>query len=100
LEVIISNASKRNCLTAKMMLDLARIVDEEIDEQQQLGLILRGVGRQSFCAGLDLSLAKSLINDGTTAGLMQSFMSDALMRIRKSALVSVCIINAGAIGGQ
>lgn len=98
-EIVISNPAKRGAMNATMLLQLGLAVDEvERRGEQVRGLILRGAGA-SFCAGLDLDLAREHINTPRLGILMSDFMTDSLNRLRDASAVSVCIINGPAIGG-
>ena len=66
-EILIQNKNKLGSISAPMFIDLAHILDSlYFDEDKQehtdlVGLIVRGTG-DYFSAGLDLRLAKSVIN--------------------------------------
>jgi len=100
-DIVLSNGAKRGAMDARMMLQLGEIVDglTQRNHTEQLGgLILRGSGA-SFCAGLDLDLAKSALDSPEKGILMSDYMTDLINRIRDSSYVSVCLINGPAIGG-
>eukprot|EP00605_Chrysophyceae_sp_TOSAG23-4_P002506 GSChrysophyteH1.ASY1.ANO1.2769.1 assembled CDS len=83
------------------MLQLAMHVDNlelEDEDSQPTGIIIASTG-DFFSSGLDLNLAKGLINTPEMGASMCSFMTDALNRIRSSNAISVCVISAPAIGG-
>ena len=100
-ELVFDNDSKRGAMDAAMMLQLGAIVDDLTQlphDEQTGGLVLRGTG-VSFCAGLDLDLAKAALNSPEKGVLMSDYMTDVLNRIRDSSYVSVCVINGPAVGG-
>ena len=98
-EIVLSNRLKRNSVSAPMFIDLAHIVDDiYANDNELMALVLRGRGN-FFCSGLDLNLAKQCLNTPEKGLLMQSFMTDALNRIRNASAVSVCVLNGPAIGG-
>lgn len=98
-EIVLSNRLKRNSISASMFIDLAHIVDDMYaNDKDLMALVLRGRGN-FFCSGLDLNLAKQCLNTPEKGLLMQSFMTDALNRIRNASAVSVCVLNGPAIGG-
>jgi ethylmalonyl-CoA/methylmalonyl-CoA decarboxylase len=100
-DIVLSNDAKRGAMDARMMLQLGEIVDglTQRSHMEQLGgLVLRGSGA-SFCAGLDLDLAKSALDSPEKGILMSDYMTDLINRIRDSSYVSVCFINGPAIGG-
>ena len=103
-EIVLANEPKRGAMDARMMLQLGAIIDGLLTQQQSDGveqtggIVLRGKG-ESFCAGLDLSLARAALNTPEKGILMSDYMSDALNRIRDSPYVSVCVINGPAVGG-
>lgn len=98
-EIVVDNSSKKGAMSANMMLELGVIVDELESQQDEIGgIVLRGKGK-SFCAGLDLDLAKTAINTPQRGVLMSDYMTDCLNRIRDSNSISVCVINGPAIGG-
>lgn len=101
VEIVMSNPSKRGAINSKMMLELGAHVDAinaASVSGSVRGVILRGAGK-SFCAGLDLELARNVINSPQRGILMSDFMTDCLTRIRDSNAVSVCVINGPAVGG-
>ena len=98
-EMVLNNSAKKGSLSAPMMLDLAAHIDTLIhDEKGITGLALRSRG-SIFSAGLDLNLAKGLINTGEKGALMYDFMRDALSRLRGAPFVSVACLQGHAIGG-
>jgi len=100
-EIVFDNDNKRGAMDAAMMLQLGEIVDDLTQlphDEQTGGLVLRGTG-VSFCAGLDLDLAKAALNSSEKGVLMSDYMTDVLNRIRDSSYVSVCVINGPAVGG-
>ena len=98
-ELVLDNAEKKGSMSAPMMLDLAANIDTLThDEEGVTGLALRSTG-SIFCAGLDLKLAKGLIDTGDKGAMMYNFMCDALWRLRSAPFVSVACLQGHAIGG-
>jgi enoyl-CoA hydratase/carnithine racemase len=104
-KITISNTATRNSVTGRMMMRFATVVDEieswkELRVQENVvGLIIQGAGKDSFCAGADFSLVKTIVNTSQRGSLMSSFMTDATNRLRNCGLISVAFINGPAIGG-
>ena len=98
-ELTLNNAEKKGAMSAPMMLDLAANIDTLThDEEGVTGLALRSKGT-IFSAGLDLKLAKGVINTGDKGAMMYDFMCDALWRLRNAPFVSVACLQGHAIGG-
>ena len=94
----INNPNRKGAISSRMMLKLADIAyDHEIKSELSC-LIIRGIGK-SFCSGLDLNLAKRVINTPNLGALMSSFMTDCFNTIRNSEVISVCLLAGPAIGG-
>lgn len=100
-QLLLDNSSKKNAMSAQMMLDLASHVDDlTIDDNSVTGVSLTAkTGGGVFCSGLDLSLAKSTVNSSTKGRMMYEFMTDALNRIRNAPFVSVASIGGSCLGG-
>jgi enoyl-CoA hydratase/carnithine racemase len=98
----ISNPQKRNCISGKMMNDLAEIVDQltklHQNDKLPLGLIVYSDG-DIFCSGADLNLTTDYLHKSAHGVQMYEFMNDALNTIRSLPTISVCIINGPCIGG-
>lgn len=106
VELILNNPAKRNSITGKMMYRFAEIVDElvnpqpdGVDRSKVVAIVLTGAGKEAFCSGADLVLAKEVLDTPTKGGHMSNFMTDALNRLRQSNLISVCCLNGPALGG-
>lgn len=103
--ISISNPQKRNAISGKMMVELARIVDDlqhiisTNAPTTLVGLVLKGCGNDAFSSGADFSLVKSIVNTPSRGVLMSNFMTDTLNTLRQCGLVSVCVINGPALGG-
>uniref|UniRef100_H3H1T3 Ethylmalonyl-CoA decarboxylase n=1 Tax=Phytophthora ramorum TaxID=164328 RepID=H3H1T3_PHYRM len=97
----VHNPSARNALSGKMMAQLADIVSVLEDPQlhQKLNtIVLKGTGGW-FCAGADLRVAQQKLNSREAGAAMGTLMVDTLTRFRRLPLMSVAIIEGGAIGG-
>lgn len=98
-EMTISNVSKRNAISGKMMKDLAVSIDSiESEGNGVRAIVVRGEG-DMFCSGADFSLVKGVLNSPEKGALMCDFMTDALNRIRNSGAISACLIDGPALGG-
>lgn len=64
-----------------------------------VGIVLHGTGNKAFSSGADFKLVKTIINTPEKGRLMCEFMTDALERIRRLSLISVCVLNGSALGG-
>ena len=97
----LSNLSKMNSVSGKMMFDLASSIDQIVEnchsENSIRGIIVRGDGN-AFCSGADFTLAKNVLVTPELGLAMSSFMTDALNTLRNSNVISVCLINGPAIG--
>jgi ethylmalonyl-CoA/methylmalonyl-CoA decarboxylase len=93
----INNPSKRGSISGNMMLDLAKHVDT-LEQERPTAVIFASTG-PFFSSGLDLNLAKGLVNTPEMGLSMCNFMTDALNRIRSNNSISVCVINSPALGG-
>jgi ethylmalonyl-CoA/methylmalonyl-CoA decarboxylase len=106
-EIILDNPKKRNALSGPMINQLIDILDDVLyNSPQTIGLILRGKTPSQhhphppvFCAGLDFSLAKSVINTPEKGVEMCTMMTDALTKLKRSPILSVALIHGPALGG-
>lgn len=125
VDIYIDNPSKRNCLSGRMIHQLMTIIDTLSTDpryEDTVTLLLRGSGSGSidtdtdtstdtpvvaaaalpapaFCAGLDFSLAKEVVNSPDQGLLMCTMMTEALNRLRALDVVSVAVIHGPALGG-
>ena len=93
----IENSEKRGSISGNMMLQLAEHIDA-LEKHEPTGIILAGTG-PFFSSGLDLNMAKGLMNTSAMGAEMCAFMTDALNRLRASQAISVCVLNAPTLGG-
>ena len=106
-EIILENPKKRNALSGHMINQLIDILDDLLyHSPQTIGVVLRGKTPSQhyqhppvFCAGLDFSLAKSVINTPEKGVEMCTMMTDALTRLKQSSILSVALIHGPALGG-
>jgi ethylmalonyl-CoA/methylmalonyl-CoA decarboxylase len=101
-EIILDHPKKRNALSGKMIVEFIEIIDDLIhNSPDTIGVILRGKSFENpaFCAGLDFSLAKSVINTPEKGQEMCSLMTDALSQLKKSPIISLALIHGPALGG-
>lgn len=95
-ELVLDRPEKRNAMSGKMMVEFRDCVEELENWHEGKGLILRGNGC-NFCSGADLHFAKvSTSQDGLE---MSKWMRDALVRLQKLPLVSVCLVHGPCFGG-
>ncbi|KAB0791246.1 hypothetical protein PPYR_03046 [Photinus pyralis] len=79
-----------------MMVEFRDRVEELENWHEGKGVILRGNGC-NFCSGADLKFAKaSTARDGLE---MSEWMRDALVRLQRLPLVSVCLVHGPCFGG-
>ena len=91
VHIELQNESRKNSISARMMLDLVDIVDRlyfETAYDSCLGLVLRSTGTH-FSSGLNLNLLKSYFNTPSKGVAMYDLMTDSLNRIRDGPFVSV-----------
>ncbi|CAI2163145.1 14775_t:CDS:10 [Funneliformis geosporum] len=106
--IILHNSERHNALSGKMMAELADIVDKlelitldktnSKQETELIALILSGDGN-TFCSGLDLSVAKNHILTKENGKKMSSLMQDTLLRFSRLPLISIAAIEGHALGG-
>ncbi|RUS24627.1 ClpP/crotonase-like domain-containing protein [Jimgerdemannia flammicorona] len=105
--ITLNNPAKHNALSGKMMAELADVVDtlekwtriESMERTELVGIVLTGSEGKSFCAGLDLSAAKSHLLTPTAGLTFSVLMQHTLTRLRNLPLFSVAGINGPALGG-
>ena len=122
-EIVVSNPSRRNAITARAAIDFAQALDE-LEAWSASGAVsavivrgasgacdaaaasgstagaardARGAGAAFFCAGMDLGLAGSLSREEALA--VCELMSSTLRRLHGLGAVSIAAIEGGAFGG-
>ncbi|KAF9356934.1 enoyl CoA hydratase domain-containing protein 1 [Mortierella sp. NVP85] len=133
----LSNPSKHNALTGKMMAELADCVDfleeaisgahplpqlhpdsklvlkcagnpvdsKQLDQghvevlQGLVGVIVTGAENKSYCAGLDLSAAKTTLLTPQAGSEMAALMVSTLTRFMRLPLLTIAAVEKAAIGG-
>ena len=101
LGLCIENASKRNAISPKMMVDLKSICDHlesTIDGSNVYGILMFGASN-TFCSGFDLSVARERFLMPEEGLDMSLFMQDTLLRLSRIPIVSCCCIDGFAVGG-
>lgn len=101
-ELVIENGARKNAMSGKMLFELAVAVDRLLNEEVDRAtcLIVRSTGDSNvFCSGLDLNLAKEVINTPEMGVKMSKMMSETLNSIRNSNLLSLALIEGPAVGG-
>lgn len=100
-ELLIYNPGRKNAMSGKMLFELASVVDQLLYDKLEVNcVILRsGTIEKEFCSGLDLNLAKHIINTADKGLRMCEMMTDTLNRLRNSSLISVALVEGPAIGG-
>lgn len=91
--ILVSNPSRKNALSGKMMVELADCVTE-LERAQDIAFVQLVGDGDFFCSGADLSVAKEI--DGAA---MCSLMQDTTTRLRNLSAISVSHIVGGAYGG-
>lgn len=95
-EIILDYPEVRNAMSGLMMVEFREYVLQLEKWTNGKGLILRGKGR-NFCSGGDLNFAKtSTPEEGLGMGI---WMRDALARLQRLPLVSVCLVHGPCLGG-
>ncbi|CAG8768150.1 16366_t:CDS:2, partial [Racocetra fulgida] len=118
----LQNPERHNALSGKMMAELSDIVDklENIvqsntntnlnyenksnnesmlnKENNLIGIIVTG-SKNTFCSGLDLSVAKDHILTPENGKKMSLLMQDTLFRFGQLPLISVAAVEGYALGG-
>ncbi|CAG8738623.1 12277_t:CDS:2, partial [Funneliformis caledonium] len=99
--ITLHNSERHNALSGKMMAELADLVDklEHItqgktnskNETDLIALILSG-DENTFCSGLDLSIANDHILTTENGKKMSSLMQDTLLRFSRLPLISIAAI--------
>ena len=110
-EVHINNPTKRNCLSGRMIYQLMTTIDSLSSDEKYastVAVVLRGAGSDdnassdhppAFCAGLDFSLAKEVVNSPEQGLMMSKMMTEALNRLRGLDMISVALLHGHALGG-
>lgn len=94
--ILLNNPAKRNALTPQMMIQLADCVDrleQEIQQDCPVVAVLLSGAQETFCAGLDLSVAKSQLSTPEAGLMMSTLMQDTLNRLHSLPIVSIAAID-------
>ncbi|XP_064626571.1 ethylmalonyl-CoA decarboxylase-like [Lineus longissimus] len=94
--VTINNPKTRNAFSGSMMVDLADVVAELETWRDGKGLLVHGAG-EFFTSGGDFNTVMKLI-DPVSGSLFCAFMHDTLKRLHRLPLISVSVIQGGALG--
>jgi ethylmalonyl-CoA/methylmalonyl-CoA decarboxylase len=101
-ELRISNPTRKNAISGRMLFQLVQHIDELTCQKKKrvscLALIADPAANM-FCSGLDLNLAKAVVNNGHIGMEMSCMMAEALNLLRDSGIVSVAVVNGPAVGG-
>jgi len=101
-ELTISNPSRKNAISGKMMLDLAVSIDQMYtvleNNNEIIGLIIKSTD-DVFCSGADIILVKDILFTSEKGKAMSLFMTDALSHIFEGPLISIAAMNGPALGG-
>jgi ethylmalonyl-CoA/methylmalonyl-CoA decarboxylase len=99
-ELTLDNPTKKNCLSGRMLHQFAHVVDDLVKQKSVHCVIVRGSPESDiFCAGLDVNLARDIVNTSPMGGMMSHMMTDTLNALRRSGIISVALLTGGAIGG-
>jgi ethylmalonyl-CoA/methylmalonyl-CoA decarboxylase len=96
--VLIDNPTSRNALTAKMMSELADTVKLLSSLHSHVAVTLQGAGGY-FCAGADLALVGAELQAKEEGAAMCQYFHDVLTAFNHLPLLSVALIEGGAVGG-
>ncbi|MCB9758703.1 MAG: enoyl-CoA hydratase/isomerase family protein [Alphaproteobacteria bacterium] len=104
LRLVLDNPGARNALSGRMLgqLDDAVAALEALVQDPTcpaVGLLVRGEGTASFCAGADLRLVRQQVGRPEMADALSRFGHHLTERIRCLPLISVAVIEGAAIGG-
>ncbi|KAF9392159.1 enoyl CoA hydratase domain-containing protein 1 [Podila verticillata] len=64
-----------------------------------VGIIVSGANQKSYCAGLDLSAAKTTLLTSQTGSEMAALMASTLTRFLRLPIITIAAIEKAAIGG-
>ena len=97
----LSNPTKRNAISGRMMNQLVDAIDTLLGmPQPPLAILLRAEAcSNTFCSGADLDLVRSVVNTPKRGLAMSACMTDAFTKLRASGVLSVAVLNGSAIGG-
>jgi ethylmalonyl-CoA/methylmalonyl-CoA decarboxylase len=96
--ITLANPARRNALTPFMMASFADVVDRLERWDDGSCVILQGA-EGWFCAGMDLSFAVDEMMTPAAGRKMCLLMTDTLNRLHNCNLISVAVIEGGALGG-
>jgi ethylmalonyl-CoA/methylmalonyl-CoA decarboxylase len=96
--ITLNNPARRNALTPFMMASLADVVDTLESSTDASCAVLRGADGW-FCAGMDLSFAIDEMMTPAAGRKMCLLMTDTLNRFHSCKLISVAVVEGGALGG-
>jgi enoyl-CoA hydratase len=97
--VVIDNEAKRNALSLHMWPELHSCMDEADRDSGVRAIVLRGAGRQAFCAGGDFDdLAELTGDEGARLAFLRS-VEDALAAIVQARAPVVAMLHGSTVGG-
>lgn len=94
--IVLDRAESRNAMTAGMMADIARAVDDISRDGQVRCLAVRGEG-EHFCAGRDLTQGEDR-NLGPAVERYEAW-TDVFRRLDRLAIPSVAVVQGYAVAG-
>lgn len=95
--ISLTNVKNRNAMSGKMMVKLAKIVDELEQWKDGKAVILTGENG-TFCSGADLMVARRILTH-EEGEMMSSLMHDTVLRFKSLPFISVAAIQGQALGG-
>ncbi|XP_076048636.1 ethylmalonyl-CoA decarboxylase-like [Oratosquilla oratoria] len=95
--VTVSNETKKNAFSGKMMVQLCGVMDELEAWTEGRGVILQSAGN-AFCSGGDLTTVRNISNP-SDGFLMSSLMHHTLTRFYCLPFITVTLVQGKAIGG-
>lgn len=95
--ILLDHPEKRNAMSGIMMVQLRDCIEVLEKWKDGKAVILYGNGNH-FCSGADLNFVKA--NATPQAGLnMSTWMQDALSRLQRLPLISLCLLQGPCLGG-
>ena len=96
--VVVANPAKRNALTLKMLGDLRRAF-EELSGEDVRCVVLRGEGREAFCAGYDIAAIPAGGSGEAQVLLSSNPFDDMIRAVASFPAPVVAMLNGFAFGG-
>lgn len=95
--ITIDNVNKANCLSMKMVGQIATHIDMISQSDAQV-IVLRGAGDKFFCAGADIKEWGQLSPDDMSRKWIRNGQQ-VFKKLRSSDIPVICVLNGHALGG-